>query len=230
MLNKKTRNNGVFIVVDGPDGSGKGTTIRDIEKWICENIEEKPLITKEPGSPKDPICKKIREILLSPENEIDEKAEFFLYMADRAQHAKKILIPALYEEHKIVICDRYIYSTHAYQGYGRRVYDLPFIAELARRNCEYIPDLTIILLSDPKDGIGRISTSEFNGKKDRIEQESLEFHTKVFNGYAKILKDPSFSLHNFKTINTTKLNKQDARKQLYKYLEEFFEAKNIYKK
>lgn len=203
------KNGGYFIVIDGPDGSGKGSVIKSVASWIRKNTSKKVFLTKEPGSPHDHCCLELRKVLLSPGNKIDPMAEFFLYMADRAQHVSEVVLPAM-REGKIVISDRYTYSSYAYQGCARGKFSMSFIRQsIKESSINLIPDLSLILMADPEVGLSRITKSEF-GKKDRIESESLEFHKRVFYGYSKILEDPIFAEHTIRTIDTSKLNEAEA--------------------
>lgn len=174
-------NRGLFITFEGGDGSGKST---QIEK-LCEYLKNKGydvVLSREPGGTM--IGEKIRTIILDPENiEMDYMTEAFLYAASRAQHVAQVIKPAL-EAGKFVICDRFVDSSVAYQGYARGLGDSVMnINEYAIAGC--MPDLTILLKLDPKKGKKRISTRE----EDRIELEKIDFHQKVFDGYAEIEKN-----------------------------------------
>lgn len=171
---------GLFISIEGPDGSGKSTQISLLRKYFEERGTE-VVLTREPGG--TPISEKIREIILDKNNkEMDAMTEALLYASSRAQHVAEVIKPAL-EAGKIVICDRFIDSSIAYQGYGRGLGDcVRVINEYAVRGC--MPDVTFLLEMDPKIGKERISADD----QDRLEQEKLEFHKKVFDGYMEIEK------------------------------------------
>ena len=170
--------NGLFISIEGPDGSGKSTQIEVLRKYF-EKQGIDVLLTREPGG--TPISEKIREIILDKNNmEMDDMTEALLYAASRAQHVAEVIKPAL-AAGKIVICDRFIDSSIAYQGYGRELGDcVRVINEYAVRGC--IPDMTFLMKMDPKAGKERISESE----QDRLEQEKLDFHRRVFDGYIEM--------------------------------------------
>ena len=170
--------NGLFISIEGPDGSGKSTQIEVLRKYF-EKQGIDVLLTREPGG--TPISEKIREIILDKNNmEMDDMTEALLYAASRAQHVAEVIKPAL-AAGKIVICDRFIDSSIAYQGYGRELGDcVRVINEYAVRGC--IPDMTFLMKMDPKVGKERISESE----QDRLEQEKLDFHRRVFDGYIEM--------------------------------------------
>ena len=170
--------NGLFISIEGPDGSGKSTQIEVLRKYF-EKQGIDVLLTREPGG--TPISEKIREIIIDKNNmEMDDMTEALLYAASRAQHVAEVIKPAL-AAGKIVICDRFIDSSIAYQGYGRELGDcVRVINEYAVRGC--IPDMTFLMKMDPKVGKERISESE----QDRLEQEKLDFHRRVFDGYIEM--------------------------------------------
>ena len=170
--------NGLFISIEGPDGSGKSTQIEVLRKYF-EKQGIDVLLTREPGG--TPISEKIREIILDKNiMEMDDMTEALLYAASRAQHVAEVIKPAL-AAGKIVICDRFIDSSIAYQGYGRELGDcVRVINEYAVRGC--IPDMTFLMKMDPKVGKERISESE----QDRLEQEKLDFHRRVFDGYIEM--------------------------------------------
>lgn len=176
-------NKGYFIVIEGPDGSGK-STISDI---VCDKLRQNGfdvVHTREPGGIE--IAEEIRNIILDPKNtKMDGKTEALLYAASRRQHLVEKVIPAK-KEGKIVICERFVYSSLAYQGYGRNLgfEDILKINDFAIGN-DY-PDLTIYLDIDEKEGLKRIENRAF---KDRLDKESLEFHHLVNEGYQRVLKE-----------------------------------------
>ncbi|MFR7990084.1 MAG: dTMP kinase [Anaerovoracaceae bacterium] len=169
---------GLFITVEGPDGSGKSTQIEYLRNFFSERNTE-CLFTREPGG--TAIGEKLRDIILDRNNrEMCDMTEALLYAASRAQHVNQLIRPVL-EAGGIVICDRFIDSSIAYQGYGRSLGDsVRLINELAVGDC--MPDVTFLLELSPKEGKSRI---EENGQ-DRLEQEKIEFHNRVFEGYEKI--------------------------------------------
>ena len=169
---------GLFISLEGPDGSGKSTQI----SYLADFFREKELdavFTREPGG--TPIGEKLRAIILDKENkEMSDMTEALLYAASRAQHVNQLIKPAL-EQGRIVVCDRFIDSSIAYQGYGRNLGDgVRVINELAIEGC--MPDLTFFLDLDPEIGKSRISRDE----EDRLESEALAFHRSVYNGYREL--------------------------------------------
>lgn len=166
---------GLFITMEGPDGSGKSTQIEAIKQFF-EDKGEQVIITREPGGTQ--ISEKIRTLLLDRNNvEMDPMAEALLYAASRAQLVAEIIKPAL-ERGVHVICDRFVDSSIAYQGFGRGLGDsVAVINAYAVNNC--MPDATFLMKLNPEIGKSRIRTSD----QDRIEMEKLEFHNKVFAGY-----------------------------------------------
>ena len=172
---------GLFITMEGPDGSGKSTQIEAIKQFF-EERGERVVITREPGGTK--ISEKIRQLLLDRENaEMDPMAEALLYAASRAQLVAQVIKPAL-EAGTNVICDRFVDSSIAYQGFGRELGDcVAVINAYAVNNC--MPDVTFLMKLNPEVGKSRIRTAE----QDRIEMEKLEFHNKVFAGYEALERE-----------------------------------------
>jgi len=168
---------GLFISFEGIDSSGKTTQI----SLLTDHLRQRGyrvVNTCEPGGTE--LGKLIKEALLSTSlDRIDEISELFLYLADRREHVEKVIKPAL-RERKIVISDRFIDASIAYQGYGRAI-NISWIEELNRIASDGIyPDITFLLDISPFLVRGR------TGKKDRIENERIEFHEKVRQGYLKL--------------------------------------------
>ena len=169
---------GLFITMEGPDGSGKSAQIAYLKEYFdMRGIDT--IFTREPGG--TPIGEKIRDIILDKANgEMCDMAEALLYAASRSQHVHQLIKPAL-SEGKIVICDRFIDSSIAYQGYGRQLGDaVRVINELAIEGC--MPDITFLMELSPEIGKSRIKLEY----QDRLELEKLEFHNRVFDGYQEI--------------------------------------------
>jgi len=169
---------GFFITFEGGDGSGKSTQIGILRDRLTEAGYD-VILTREPGGTQ--ISEKIRELILDPDNrEMDDMTEAMLYAAARAQLVRQLIKPAL-EEGKVVICDRFVDSSIAYQAFGRGLGDaVGVINTYAVDDC--MPDLTILLRLDPERGSDRIA----GRAHDRIEQASDEFHRKVYEGYLKL--------------------------------------------
>lgn len=165
----------MFITFEGGDGSGKSTQITKLQNTLRKKGYD-VLLTREPGGTL--ISEKIRQLILDKNNrEMMPVAEALLYAAARAQLVSQVIRPAL-EEGRIVICDRFLDSSTAYQGFGRQLGDaVNVINGFAIDGC--MPDLTIFLKLDPEAGRGRIGSRE----KDRIEMEPDAFHRRVAEGY-----------------------------------------------
>lgn len=172
--------NGKFITFEGTDGSGKTTQIKLLEEYL-KNKGYEVVFTREPGGTK--VSELIRDIILDPENtEINPLTEMILYSASRAQLVAQVIKPAI-KAGKIIICDRFIDSSYAYQGYGRGI-DLKMIAEVNRVAVDGVsPDVTFFMDVNPEIAIKRrINESD----ADRIEQEKIDFHRRVYEGYKKM--------------------------------------------
>ena len=170
-----------FITIEGCEGSGKTSII----KLICEEFKKRGidfLSTREPGGSK--ISEQIRNVILNVNNtKMDYMTEALLYAASRRQHLEEIVKPAL-NEGKVVICDRYLDSSLAYQGYARglgieEVYNINMYATSG-----FLPDLTIYIDIPVEVGLGRIK--ENNRDVNRLDLEKVAFHNKVREGYLKI--------------------------------------------
>ena len=176
-------NKGLFITFEGPDGSGKTT----VAKLVVEKLKEQGfdvVHTREPGG--IDIAEQIRDVILNPKNTaMDPKTEALLYAASRRQHLVEKVIPAV-EQGKIVICERFVDSSLAYQGYGRHLGfdDILSINEFAIGNV--FPDLTVYLDVDEEVGLARVNSR--NIEKDRLDSESIQFHHLVVEGYKEVLK------------------------------------------
>ena len=171
---------GYFIVFEGGEGAGTSTQ----EALLTEALEERGLTvtrTREPGG--TPAGEEIRRVVLSPEFEgLDPRAEALLFAAARGEHVARVIRPAL-ERGEVVICDRYLDSSVAYQGYARglgprRIRDLSLWA-----TNELLPDLTIVLDIDPADGLGRFT------ERDRLEAEPLDYHRQVRAAYLALAEE-----------------------------------------
>ena len=172
---------GIFISIEGPDGSGKSTQIENIKEFFHDKNMD-IIFTREPGG--TPIGERIRGIILDRKcSEMDPMTEAMLYAAARAQHVAQVIRPAL-EKGKIVICDRFVDSSIAYQGYGRKLGEaVASINHFAVKEC--MPDMTILLKLDTSVGKHRISEDQ----QDRLEAEREAFHQEVYKGYLELEKN-----------------------------------------
>lgn len=178
---------GVFITLEGVEGSGK-TTQAALLADSLRAAGHRVIVTHEPGGTR--AGQAIRAIFLDPAVSLEVAAELLLVLADRAQHVREKLKPAL-AAGEIVISDRYADSTVAYQGYARGV-DLNFLRELNRLATDSImPDLTIVLDCRVPTGLARIESRMSRAaarRPDRFEGESAEFHTRVREGFLDIAR------------------------------------------
>ena len=171
---------GLFITLEGPDGAGKSFVARSIkEKLIADGYEV--VHTREPGGIE--ISESIRNIILDPKNTMmDAKTEALLYAASRRQHLVEKVLPAV-KDGKLVLCERFVDSSLAYQGVGRGIgIDEVLSINLFAIDNTY-PDLTIYLDVDEQVGLDRLKDRDF---KDRLDQESIDFHHKVAAGYREV--------------------------------------------
>ncbi len=173
---------GLFITFEGPDGCGKTTVCRK----VCEKLMEEGyeiVHTREPGGVG--IAEEIRDVILNPENTaMDARTEALLYAASRRQHLVEKVIPAL-EQGKLVLCERFVDSSLAYQGYGREIGFDQVLAINEFAIDGLFPDLTLYLDIEEEAGLARIQNRKF---KDRLDVESLAFHHRVNEGYQEVLK------------------------------------------
>lgn len=172
---------GYFITFEGPDGSGKTTQINLLKEYLVHQGYE-VLVTREPGG--TPISEAIREIILDTEyREMNPVTEMLLYAASRAQHVNQLIRPAL-EQGIIVLCDRFVDSSIAYQGVGRGL-GIDTVEEINRVALQGVtPDMTFFFDIDPKEGLKR-GQARSRGA-DRLELETLEFHRKVYQGFCEL--------------------------------------------
>ena len=174
---------GKFITFEGPDGSGKSTVIKAVKEFLTEEGKE-ILLTREPGGIR--ISEEIRDIILSKENTMmSAETEALLYAAARSQHYAEKIVPAL-AAGKVILCDRFLDSSLAYQGHARGlgIEDVYQINKFGIGN--HLPDLTIFIDVPPIVGLKRVTRSSRD--MDRLDLESLDFHEKAYEGYQIISK------------------------------------------
>lgn len=172
----------MFITIEGPEGSGKTSAI----DWACKELEKlnyQIVRTREPGG--TDISEQIRNVILNKDNKnMDPRTEALLYAASRRQHLVEKVWPAL-KEGKIVVCDRYLDSSLAYQG-GARGLGIDNILSVNMYATENtFPDLTILFDIDPKIGLERINKNS-SREVNRLDLEKLEFHNNVRNTFLKL--------------------------------------------
>ncbi|MFC6153933.1 dTMP kinase [Nocardioides yefusunii] len=168
---------GVFLCFEGGEGAGKTTQSRLLEAWLRERGHD-ALLTREPGGSE--VGAELRRILLDPATgDLSPRTEALVYAADKAEHVDALLMPAL-ERGEVIVCDRYVDSSLAYQGAGRAldVAELDPMLRWATRGLR--PHLTILLDLAPQTGLGRFE------ERDRIEAEGIEFHQRVRDGFLRL--------------------------------------------
>jgi len=171
---------GVFVCFEGGEGSGKSTQSGRLRDWLLAERYAVRL-TFEPGD--TPVGREVRRIVLSPETGVlADRTEALLYAADKAEHVETLVLPAL-QRGEVVITDRYVDSTLAYQGAGRAlaVEEVEAVARWATGGLR--PHLTVVLDLAPEAGLGRFA------ERDRIEGESLEFHQRVREAFVAMATD-----------------------------------------
>lgn len=172
---------GIFIVMEGPDGSGKSTQIELLKQYL-DGLGYESLITREPGG--TVIGEAVRDIILNPDyKEMSDITEMLLYAASRAQLMKEVIVPAL-EAGKIVISDRFVDSSIVYQGIARGL-GIETVASVNQPGIgDYQPDYIFFIDIPEEEGLKRKKQQK---NLDRLEQESIDFHHMVSEGYRKIL-------------------------------------------
>jgi dTMP kinase len=204
---------GQFITVEGPDGAGKSTILKELYRKLIEEGFE-VVQTREPGGVS--IAEQIREVILNKDNTaMDIRTEALLYAAARRQHLVEIVIPAL-EKGSIVICDRFIDSSLAYQGNGRGIgmTEVMNINQFAIE--DKMPDLTLYFDISPEKGLKRIARHD-GREVNRLDLESLDFHQKVYEGYQSLIKQYPDRI---KVIDASK-SKEEVFEQAYDIVKRF---------
>ena len=174
---------GKFVTFEGCDGCGKSTQLKMLSTYLTEN-NIPHIFTREPGGGK--ISEAIREILLSGKNgDMTDECEALLFAAARVQHLRDRVEPAL-REGKLVICDRYVDSSLAYQAYAREL-GREFIEKINAYALEnYLPDLTVFIDLTPEAAFRRKHGADEN---DRMEQAGMTFHKRVYEGYSALANE-----------------------------------------
>ncbi len=181
----------LFISLEGIEGSGKTSLIQSLEKHF-RDLGKDVLVTREPGGCE--LGLEIRKILLH--SEISSLSELLLFAADRAEHVETVIKPAL-KEGKVVLCDRYIHSTLAYQGYGRGL-DLKTIEKLNQlATTGLMPDRVLVLDLEPEQILGRAKNrAEYSDRQKgdpdswtKFEEEEISFHKRIREGFLALAKE-----------------------------------------
>lgn len=208
---------GLFITLEGTDGSGKTTQINKLKKYFSEkgyNV----VCTREPGS--TPIGEKIREIIIDKNNsEMSDITEALLYAAARAQLVDEVIEPVL-EDGGIVISDRFLDSSIVYQGFARGMGG-NFIRNINKAGVKSLePDITFLLKLKPEDSIARKSKQ---AELDRLEAEKDTFHQRVFDGYIRLAKR---NKERIKIIDALK-TEEVIYKEMIQYIESFIKERGF---
>ena len=200
---------GLFITFEGPDGCGKTTQMKLLAEYF-EKKGKEVVLTREPGG--KGLGEKVREILLNYDGEVSDRCESFLFLADRAQNIDIIVNPAV-KEGKIVLCDRHIDSTVAYQGYGRglNIDRINMLNNLAKNGKK--PDLTLVFDVDVETSMKRVGK-----EKDRMDSAGIDFHNRVRKGYLELAKQEPKRI---KVLDATK-SIEEIHKDVINILAEVF--------
>lgn len=177
---------GIFITIEGPDGSGKTTALQQVVPRLQQEMNRKVVATREPGG--SPIAEKIRSLILDPSHtDMDSRTEALLYAASRRQHLIEKVLPVL-ESGDVIFCDRFVDSSIAYQGYARGIGEegIREINQFATEGLE--PDVTLYIDVPAEVGIQRIHANLDEREYNRLDQEKLAFHEKVRAGYLQLAK------------------------------------------
>lgn len=176
--------NGKFITFEGPDGAGKTSVMNQVIGVFQQQIGDRLLVTREPGGNK--ISEEIRKVILDRANtEMDYRTEALLYAAARRQHLVETILPAL-KQNKLVLCDRYVDSSVAYQGSGRQI-GMEQVAKMNEFATEKLLPFKTIYFDIPVEvGLNRIAEHRDKSKIDRLDVETTAFHKRVHQGYMKI--------------------------------------------
>lgn len=189
----------MFVTFEGVDGSGKSLMLK-LAAQKLRSCGYDVLCTYEPGG--SPLGRKLRRIILdSPYGSVDKRGEALLYAADRAIHVAKIIQPAL-EEGKIVLCDRYVDSSYAYQGGGRNIglEDIRRLNDFATSGLQ--PEVTFLLDLPARDAMNRL-----HGPKDRMEQEDISFFEDIAAAYRRLAEaDPD----RYRVIDATRTIEEES--------------------
>ena len=170
---------GKFIVIEGVEGAGKSHQCKILLEGLTA-MGVDAILTREPGGAA--LAEGIRKLLLDPEYSPDAVTELYLYSAARRDHLNKVIFPAL-DSGKVVVCDRFTFSTFAYQGYGRGL-DIDFVNRVNAKTIAPLKiDLGLFLDITPEDGFTRKGGAD---KTDRLERESLDFFNRVYKGFKEL--------------------------------------------
>lgn len=210
---------GMFITFEGTDGSGKTSVIREVVRELEEGGRTDFVLTREPGGNR--ISEAIRDVILDDRfTEMDARTEALLYAAARRQHLVETIVPAL-EAGKLVLCDRFVDSSIAYQGAGRSV-GAADVHEMNRFATDGIePDLTILLDIEPELGLERIRSSR-QDEVNRLDHEKMSFYHRVHDAYRKLAQENGQRIVTVDASGTPEEVTDEVRAVLRRRAGEFF--------
>lgn len=202
---------GLFLTFEGPEGAGKSTQAQLLADWYRQKGRE-VVLTREPGGTE--LGTELRELILT--RPMRPETEFLLYSADRAEHAITVIRPAL-ARGAVVLCDRWLDSSLAYQGYGRGL-SLDWLRAVSRGFLgELKPDLTFLFKIPPRLGLWRAKHRRMSNEPDRFEAEELAFHQKVLDGFLELARQES---DRFIVLDVEKPYANEVQAKLRLYLEQ----------
>ncbi|CAI2573089.1 dTMP kinase [Apilactobacillus kunkeei] len=210
---------GKFITFEGTDGAGKTTILNMVLDYLKEEMGDKLVTSREPGG--NPIAESIREVILDRKNvDMDKRTEALLYAAARRQNIEQTVKPAI-ADNKLVICDRYLDSSIAYQGGGREIGE-DTINEMNQFATEgFLPDLTIYFNLPVEEGLKRIAKNRAEEEVDRLDVETIDFHNRVHAAYQRLAKDNPKRIKSVDATQSIDAVYQNVLEILQPYLNEF---------
>jgi dTMP kinase len=173
-----SRHRGWLVAFEGVEGAGKSTQL-ELLRLALEELGHKVTATREPGG--TPVGERVRALLLDPGASVDPRAEALLFAAARAQLVEEVIRPAL-EQGQVVLCDRYLHSSLAYQGAARGLGRDEVAAINRFATAGLLPDVVVLLRLDPAEGLARGR----GGGRDRIECQDLDFHQRVAGAFLEL--------------------------------------------
>ncbi|WP_164215625.1 dTMP kinase [Virgibacillus sp. YIM 98842] len=206
---------GYFITFEGGEGAGKTTVLHAAGKALEEQGYD-VMTTREPGGIE--IAEQIRNVILDPANtKMQKRTEALLFAAARHQHLTEKVLPAM-DAGKIVLCDRFIDSSLAYQGYaqGLGMEEVFSVNQFAIQDC--MPHLTLFFDIDPKIGLARIAANK-NRERNRLDLKTIRFHEQVYEAYHILLKRFPDRIHSINADQSIEAVKDEALKQIVFHLE-----------
>lgn len=210
---------GKFITFEGTDGAGKTTILNMVLDYLKEEMGDKLVTSREPGG--NPIAESIREVILDRKNvDMDKRTEALLYAAARRQNIEQTVKPAI-ADNKLVICDRYLDSSIAYQGGGREIGE-DAINEMNQFATEgFLPDLTIYFNLPVEEGLKRIAKNRAEDEVDRLDVETIDFHNRVHAAYQRLAKANPERIKSVDATQSIDAVYQNVLEILQPYLNEF---------